>query len=163
MREQGRYARGSSSGLAVIPKGGVVGIPILFRGRRGRALGVIPGSALPFDVHLPILYSLRPSAVNPGDTRVPCISRREAHDPPTCWSWRGAVVRERGAGMDWCPLHGICRPPRPDPMNFTGYRVFTGFTTHQPSAENVWKAGALLKSEDAPSDDGAVLWGPLAS
>ena len=31
-----------------------------------------------------------------------------------------------------------------------GNRVFTGFTTHRPNAENVCKAGALLKSEDAP-------------
>src|SRR5258708_14525817 len=73
MWEQGKYASGSSSGLALIPKGGVVGIPILFRGRRGRALRALPGSVLPFDVDLPILYSLRPSAVNPGDTRLRCI------------------------------------------------------------------------------------------
>jgi hypothetical protein len=45
-----------------------------------------------------------------------------------------------------------------------GTRVFTGFTTHRPNAENVCNAGALLKSEDAPSsDDESVLWGTLAT
>ena len=45
-----------------------------------------------------------------------------------------------------------------------GTRVFTGFTTHRPNAENVCKTGALLKSEDAPSsDDESVLWGTLAT
>ena len=43
-----------------------------------------------------------------------------------------------------------------------GNRVFTGFTTHLPNAENVCKAGALLKSGDAASsDDESVLWAPL--
>jgi len=43
-----------------------------------------------------------------------------------------------------------------------GTRVFTGFTTHRPNAENVCKAGALLKSEDAASsDDESVLWAPF--
>jgi hypothetical protein len=44
-----------------------------------------------------------------------------------------------------------------------GTRVFTGFTTHRPNAENVWKAGALLKSEDAPSSDDESVVCALAS
>jgi len=44
-----------------------------------------------------------------------------------------------------------------------GIRVFTGFTTHRPNAENVWKAGALLKSEDGPSFDDESVLGVLAS